>query len=178
MRIIKWFYDNINSVVDYLIVGILILMIIDVSVGVFYRYVLNNAIAWVEEVSRYLMIWVAYLSMGMVLRDEQHVGVEFVVNWLPAGGRKVVKVLSHIVIGIFLSCGIHRSRQIHKDFKHTEITCDPGADGIPISGCHDRCFPDVHGECEAPGRLFNGQENPINERSDEIIWSTAFSHSS
>lgn len=102
MRIIKWLYDNINRVVDYLIVGILILMIIDVSVGVFYRYVLNNAIAWVEEVSRYLMIWVAYLSMGMVLRDEQHVGVEFVVNWLPAGGRKVVKVISHIVIGIFL----------------------------------------------------------------------------
>ncbi len=102
MRIIKWFYDNINRVVDYLIVGILILMIIDVSVGVFYRYVLNNAIAWVEEVSRYLMIWVAYLSMGMVLRDEQHVGVEFVVNWLPAGGRKVVKIVSHIVIGIFL----------------------------------------------------------------------------
>lgn len=102
MRIFRWLYDNINRVVDYLIVGILILMIIDVSVGVFYRYVLNNAIAWVEEVSRYLMIWVAYLSMGMVLRDEQHVGVEFVVNWLPAGGRKVVKVISHLVIGIFL----------------------------------------------------------------------------
>jgi len=102
MRILKWVYDNINKLVDYLIATVLIVMIIDVSVGVFFRYVLNNAIAWVEEVSRYLMIWVAYLSMGMVLRDEQHVGVEFVVNWLSPKGRKVVKVLSHLVIGIFL----------------------------------------------------------------------------
>lgn len=102
MQALRWLYDNINRVVDILIATVLIVMIIDVSVGVFYRYVLNNAIAWVEEVSRYLMIWVAYLSMGMVLRDEQHVGVEFVVNWFPPAGRKIIKVISHLLIGAFL----------------------------------------------------------------------------
>lgn len=102
MRVLKWLYDNINRFVDILIVVVLTLMIVDVSVGVFYRYVLNHAIAWVEEVSRYLMIWTAYLSMGMVLRDEQHVGIEFVVNWFPPGGRRIIKVLSDIVVEIFL----------------------------------------------------------------------------
>jgi TRAP-type C4-dicarboxylate transport system permease small subunit len=102
MRILKWFYDNINRLVDLMLVVILSVMIVDVSVGVFYRYVLNNAIAWVEEVSRYLMIWSAYLSMGMVMRDEQNVGVEFIVNWFPPRGRRVIKVISHVVIGIFL----------------------------------------------------------------------------
>lgn len=109
MRVIKWAYDNINKLVDIMIVVVLSVMIVDVAVGVFFRYVLNNAIAWVEEVSRYLMIWVAFLSMGMVMRDEQNVGVEFVVNWFPKGGKKVIKVITHLVIGIFLGIVLYHS---------------------------------------------------------------------
>jgi len=109
MRALKWFYDNINKLVDIMIVVVLSVMIVDVSVGVFFRYVLNNAIPWVEEVSRYLMIWVAYLSMGMVMRDEQNVGVEFVVNWFPKGGKKVIKVITHIVIAVFLGIVLYQS---------------------------------------------------------------------
>ncbi len=103
MRVLNWLYDNLHKLVEALIVLTVALMILDVVVGVFARYVLNNAIPWVEEASRYMMIWMAYLAMGMVIREEGNISVTFMVNWFPPVIRRVIKVLGLLIIGFFLA---------------------------------------------------------------------------
>ena len=61
-----------------------------VFVNVVTRYVFNFSIIWAEEVSQYLMIWIAYLGAGLALREGRHVAVEMLQDRLPVAlGRRL-----------------------------------------------------------------------------------------
>jgi TRAP-type transport system small permease protein len=51
----------------------------------FTRYVLNDSLAWTEEIARYLLICTAFVGAGMASRRNTHIRVEFFYLWL--GGR-------------------------------------------------------------------------------------------
>ncbi len=67
--------------------GVVMLMMMAMAVLVFTnvvtRYVFGFSINWSEELSRYLMIWVAYLGGGLALREGRHVAIEYVQGLLP-----------------------------------------------------------------------------------------------
>lgn len=50
--------------------------------GVFFRYVLNDALTWSEEVARYSMVWLSLLGGGLIFRDGGHVAVDLLVTRL------------------------------------------------------------------------------------------------
>ena len=43
-----------------------------VFVNVVARYMFNYSIIWAEEISQYLMIWIAFLGAGLALREGRH----------------------------------------------------------------------------------------------------------
>jgi TRAP-type C4-dicarboxylate transport system permease small subunit len=70
-----------------------------VFVNVVTRYVFNFSIIWAEEVSQYLMIWIAYLGAGLALREGRHVAVEMLQDRLPpALGRRLRMVVGGLVL--------------------------------------------------------------------------------
>jgi TRAP-type C4-dicarboxylate transport system permease small subunit len=73
-----------------------------VFVNVITRYLFNFSIIWAEEVSQYLMIWIAYLGAGLALREGRHVALELVQDSLPVAlGRNVRMVVGALVL-VFL----------------------------------------------------------------------------
>ncbi len=54
----------------------------------FSRYVLNDSIAWTEEIARYLLMALAFTGSAMAARRGTHIAVEFLPNALPAGARR------------------------------------------------------------------------------------------
>ena len=58
------------------------------------RFTTGVSILWVEEVSRYLMIWLSFLGAGMVLRYGGHVGIDTLQEALP---RRAVAIRGAIV---------------------------------------------------------------------------------
>lgn len=70
-----------------------------VFVNVITRYALNFSIIWAEEVSQYLMIWIAYLGAGLALREGRHVAVEMLQDRLPTVlGRRVRMAVGGFVL--------------------------------------------------------------------------------
>ena len=70
-----------------------------VFINVVTRYVFNFSIIWAEEVSQYLMIWIAYLGAGLALREGRHVALEMLHDRLPlALGRRVRVVVGGLVL--------------------------------------------------------------------------------
>lgn len=70
-----------------------------VFVNVVTRYVFNFSIIWAEEVSQYLMIWIAYLGAGLALREGRHVAVEMLQDRLPtAAGRRLRMAVGGLVL--------------------------------------------------------------------------------
>ena len=73
-----------------------------VFVNVVTRYVFNFSIIWAEEVSQYLMIWIAYLGAGLALREGRHVAVEMLQDRLRSAlGRALRMVVGGLVL-VFL----------------------------------------------------------------------------
>jgi TRAP-type C4-dicarboxylate transport system permease small subunit len=59
-----------------------------VFVNVVTRYVFGTSLIWVEELTQYEMIWVAYLGAGLALREGRHVAVDTLQDLLPSLGRR------------------------------------------------------------------------------------------
>jgi len=58
------------------VVAILAAMASMVFANVALRFFTDRSILWVEEVSRYLMIWLTFLGAGLVLRYGGHIGID------------------------------------------------------------------------------------------------------
>jgi TRAP-type C4-dicarboxylate transport system permease small subunit len=102
LKIIRIIYGLIKIIEQNLVVVLLAIMVGNVAVGVFFRYVLNNSLPWTEELARYLMVWFAFIGMAIAFREEEHVNVSFVVNLFPISIRNFIKVVSYLLILFFL----------------------------------------------------------------------------
>ena len=99
---IKKLYNYLGGLQKILLVIALSIMLFNVTLGVFYRYVLNNSLSWTEEVARYLMIWFGFIGMGVAMKDERHVGITVVRDLFSEKVTLYLKIISNILIMIFL----------------------------------------------------------------------------
>jgi TRAP-type C4-dicarboxylate transport system permease small subunit len=84
------------------VIVLVLLITIDVLVGVFFRYILGNALSWNEELARYLMIWMGFIAASLVLKDEMHIGMTLFRDTLPPILRKLAILAGDVAIIIFL----------------------------------------------------------------------------
>ena len=88
-----------NRAVIFLMMAVMTTL---VFVNVIARYVLNFSIIWAEEVSQYLMIWIAYLGAGLALREGRHVALEMLHDRLSAPLSRRVRIAVGGILLVFL----------------------------------------------------------------------------
>lgn len=69
-------------------------MALVVICGVIARYVMQNPMVWTEEISRALMIWVAFLGISISVRRRSHIGVELIISKLPIPWQRFFKIIT------------------------------------------------------------------------------------
>ena len=72
----------------------LALMVAVILAQVFFRYVLNNALAWPDEAARFLMLWMTALMAPSAMRWGGFVSIDMVPNALP----RRAGLLLHLVL--------------------------------------------------------------------------------
>jgi TRAP-type transport system small permease protein len=73
------------------------LMVVAILTQVFFRYVLNNALPWPEEASRFLMLWSTGLMAPTAFRRGGFVAIDMVIRMLP---RAVATGLSVFLMAV------------------------------------------------------------------------------
>ena len=81
------------------LVGLFLLVLHEVIV----RYVFDAPTLFSVELSEYLLILVAFMSIGWVLKEDRHVAVSFVVDRLPEKVRLVMKLPTSVLTMAFLA---------------------------------------------------------------------------
>ena len=73
----------------------ILLMVIVIIIQVFFRYVLNNALPWPDELARFFMLWMTGLIAPSAYRWGGFVSIDMFQRFLP-------KILSNILIFLIL----------------------------------------------------------------------------
>jgi len=60
----------------WLAIGLLAAMAVMVFANVALRFLTDHSILWVEEASRYTMVWLTFIGAGPVLRYGGHIGID------------------------------------------------------------------------------------------------------
>lgn len=85
------------------------LMVVAILTQVFFRYILNNALPWPEEASRFLMLWSTALMAPTAFRRGGFVAIDMVIRMLPrmvATGLSVfLMAVTMLVLWIALGIG-------------------------------------------------------------------------
>ncbi|MBI1245322.1 MAG: TRAP transporter small permease subunit [Alphaproteobacteria bacterium] len=78
----------------------------------FSRYVLNDSIAWTEEIARYLLICVCFVGAATAMRKMSHIHVEFFYVYLPPAVGRILSTLVDILRIAFLAYGTYQGWKV------------------------------------------------------------------
>jgi TRAP-type C4-dicarboxylate transport system permease small subunit len=84
-----------------LVIALLAAMAVMVFSNVALRFATDRSILWVEEASRYAMIWLTFLGAGLVLRYGGHIGIETLHEKLPRHAPLLRAIVLALLLGFF-----------------------------------------------------------------------------
>ena len=92
------FFRRLISLVEWWAVLLLVLMVAVVSLGIFFRYVLNASLVWYDEFASYLLVWLTFYGAVVALYRRRHIGFEVVVNRLRPKTRRTIDFIGECFV--------------------------------------------------------------------------------
>ena len=89
--------DRIENAMAAMAIMLLVGITCAVCLEVFMRYVVNQPLTWVVELSEYALLYICFLGTAWALRNDNHVKVDIVLNTLPPRVRNVLGVISSLL---------------------------------------------------------------------------------
>jgi TRAP-type C4-dicarboxylate transport system permease small subunit len=77
----------------WLAIACLVVMLVIVNVSVFQRYVMNDALPWSEEIAKFVMVWLTFMSAPIGLKIGAHMAIEVLVQSLRGRMRQILYIL-------------------------------------------------------------------------------------
>ena len=93
----------------FALLALFAVIIVCVSLQVFFRYVLNDPLTWSEELARFSFMWMVFLGLGLAERDDQHIAVDFFVSKMPSGAQKAVRLAVEVFCIVVLAVACYHS---------------------------------------------------------------------
>jgi TRAP-type transport system small permease protein len=99
--------EKLNDILDRVVFCMLVLlmcgMIIIVFGQVVGRFVFNYSPAWMEEMSRFLLIWASFIGAALMLRKSGHINVSVLRNVFPFHIRRVITIFDYLILPLFFA---------------------------------------------------------------------------
>ena len=96
---------SLNSYLEYLAIFVLLVtlptMLFAVGIQVVLRYSIGMPIFWIEELSRYLMVWSTFFGADLALRRNQHVTIQMLIDCLSPRHQRYIEIVVSALIAAF-----------------------------------------------------------------------------
>lgn len=134
LNILERFSSYLENVVKVSLILSMAAIVLIVNLAVFFRYVLSDPLTWTTELSAYLLVYTVLFGASIALRHNQFVKVEALLNLLPKRLKTWIRVLSHMLIALFLVVCIGSPSMLIKKAVVTK-TVSPAL-GIPMANLY------------------------------------------
>lgn len=88
---------------EFLMVIFLLAMVLIMGVQVFSRYILGISLSWSEEITRYIFIWSAFLSVSLCTKKCISIKIDQFIKHFPKRGEAFWKLLNLTVSIVFFA---------------------------------------------------------------------------
>ncbi len=96
--------DILDKMVESTAVVLTLAFAVVMLVGVFCRYVLNNSLAWSDELALIIFAWAVFLSIATGYLHDKHVNLDVAIRNLPEKTYAKIHVLAEGIAGGYLMC--------------------------------------------------------------------------
>lgn len=95
-------YNTLNKAIEWLLVAIFALLVVDVVWQVVSRYVIGKSSSFTEEFARFALIWLTVLGAAYINgQKEGHLSMDFLLSKLPKKKRHSRQKVIQIIMAIF-----------------------------------------------------------------------------
>ena len=94
-------FGRLIGLIEWWAVLLLVLMVVLVILGVFFRYVLGSSLVWYDEFASYLLVWLTFSGTVVASYRHRHIGFEVVVDRLQPGTRRIVDFVAESFVLLF-----------------------------------------------------------------------------
>ena len=100
--VIKYFEELIASIAISIVV-------ISAFYGVISRYILNNPVAWSNEVATIAFTWTVFLGAASAWKNDKHIHLDLVYNLFPNKIKIISDWLKNIILTVFFVFALYLS---------------------------------------------------------------------
>ena len=104
-------------------------MVTVTTLGVFFRYVLNDALPWAEEADRYLFIWLSFVGASITMRHKAHIAVDLLLRYVSPAWQHRLALIAQGCVLVFMGVIFWASLPVIELTSETRAT----ATDIPMS---------------------------------------------
>ncbi|HUM17451.1 MAG TPA: TRAP transporter small permease [Candidatus Nitrosotalea sp.] len=95
-------------IIDWICLGLMVALVVDVFLGVFSRYVLHATFQWYDEVARLCFVWMVFLGAAVAVRRGAHFRLHLLIDRFGPRLRRATELavgLLVLVFGLILVAG-------------------------------------------------------------------------
>lgn len=106
MSIIKRFADFLAQIETWLVAALGLALVAVVFLGVLYRYVLREPLAWAYELSILMFIWVTFLGASLGIHKNAHVTFDFLTLGMSPMAQRIVRTIGMLLVFALAISGV------------------------------------------------------------------------
>lgn len=100
MKLFKWLDLRLEETIMMIMLAVICIVM---GFSVISRYVLNSALSWAEEISRYMFIWSAFLSASLCLKKRSSIKIDMLMLALGKRFQRVIILAGDIIMIFFFA---------------------------------------------------------------------------
>ena len=94
-------FNKVNRFLEWFLITIFALLVLDVLFQVFSRYLLGTSFTWTEEFARFSLIWMTIVGAAYLNGNRAHLSMDFLYQKFSAARKKQVSILVEVFIFLF-----------------------------------------------------------------------------
>ncbi|RCW93643.1 TRAP transporter small permease [Winogradskyella arenosi] len=95
---------KVCNIIEMVLISIFGLLVVDVLLQVFSRYILNTSFTFTEELARFSLIWLSILGAAYLSAKREHLSMDFLYQKMGVKSQKKALIFIELCVFLFALC--------------------------------------------------------------------------